>query len=61
MNDDLARRLSVVLLTHKCAAWLPAALDRLAELGLPVVAEAGAPDPTRLGMRRPATGSSTDT
>jgi GT2 family glycosyltransferase len=38
VTDDLARRLSVVLLTHDCAAWLPAILDRLADLGLPVVA-----------------------
>jgi GT2 family glycosyltransferase len=38
VNDDLPRRLSVVLLTHNCAAWLPATLDRVADLGLPVVA-----------------------
>ena len=38
MSDDLARRLSVVLLTHNCAAWLPGTPDRLADLGLPVVA-----------------------
>ena len=38
MNDDLAQRLTVVLLTHNCAPWLPATLDRLADLGLPVVA-----------------------
>lgn len=38
MTDDLAQRLTVVLLTHDCAAWLPATLDRLADLGLPVVA-----------------------
>lgn len=34
----LADRLTVVLLTHDCAAWLPHTLDRLAELDLPVVA-----------------------
>lgn len=35
---DLAEQLTVVLLTHDCAPWLPHTLDRLAELGLPVVA-----------------------
>ncbi|SSC25499.1 Glycosyltransferase 2-like, partial [Klenkia terrae] len=35
---DLAERLTVVLLTHDCAPWLPHTLDRLADLGLPVVA-----------------------
>lgn len=36
--SELAEQLTVVLLTHNCAGWLPHTLDRLAELDLPVVA-----------------------
>ncbi len=36
--SDLRELLTVVLLTHDCAGWLPHTLERLAELDLPVVA-----------------------
>jgi GT2 family glycosyltransferase len=52
---ELAQRLTVVLLTHNCAAWLPDTLDRLAELGIPVVAvdNASTDDTRELLAQRP--------
>ena len=37
-RNPLADRLSVVLLTYNCAHRLPPILDRLTDLGLPVIA-----------------------
>lgn len=53
---DLAKQLTVVLLTHNCAGWIDQTLDRLAELELPIVAvdNASTDGTVELLRRRPA-------